>query len=174
MGTEASTDASASTDGNTGGQTSTATDEFKPITSQADLDALISSRLDRERGKYADYKDLKAKASRLDEIEAANKSELEKANDRVAAAETEVAALPAKQAETLRTALVSLGVVAKEDEVLLTASTPDDLLAQVQRLSERSSTAKKQGNRVPKEGNPSQSGTDEMREFTRNLFGKGD
>lgn len=174
MGTEASTDAPASTDGSTGGQTSTATDEFKPITSQADLDALISSRLDRERGKYADYKDLKAKASRLDEIEAANKTELEKANDRIAAAEGEVAALPAKQAETLRTALVSLGVVAKEDEVLLTAGTPDDLLAQVQRLSERSSTTKKQGNRVPKEGSTPQSGTDEMREFTRQLFRKGD
>lgn len=39
--------------------------EFKPITSQDDLNKIISERIKRERGKFADYEDLKAKASRL-------------------------------------------------------------------------------------------------------------
>ena len=46
---------------------------------QSQLDAIVADRLKREREKYPDYDDLKAKAARLDELEAANKSELEKA-----------------------------------------------------------------------------------------------
>ena len=172
MGTS-ETGAPASQDGNNGGSTSTANDEFKPITSQADLDALIAARLERERGKYADYKDLKAKASRLDEIEAANKSELEKANDRATRAEQEAASLPAKVAEALRTHLVGLGVVAKEDEVLLTAADPDSLLAQVKRLSERASDRKKQSNHVSKEGTNTTAAPSEERALVRELFGPG-
>lgn len=56
-----------------------AADEFKAITSQDELNAAIKDRLDRERAKFKDYGDLKAKAAKLDEIEAANASELEKA-----------------------------------------------------------------------------------------------
>ena len=58
---------------------------FEPITSQDQLDKLITSRLAREKSKYADYEDLKTKAAKLDEIEAANKSELQKAQDALAA-----------------------------------------------------------------------------------------
>jgi len=46
---------------------------------QADLDRTLGERLSRERAKFADYDDLKAKASRLAELEDANASELEKA-----------------------------------------------------------------------------------------------
>lgn len=46
---------------------------------QAEMDAIIGDRLKRERAKYADYEDVKAKAAKYDELEAANKSELEKA-----------------------------------------------------------------------------------------------
>lgn len=46
---------------------------------QAEVDAIVGDRLKRERAKHADYSELKAKAARLDEIEAASKSELEKA-----------------------------------------------------------------------------------------------
>ena len=40
---------------------------------------MISDRLDRERKKYADFDQIKQKAQKLDEIEEANASELEKA-----------------------------------------------------------------------------------------------
>lgn len=52
---------------------------FEPITSQADLDRVLGQRLQREREKFADYSDLQEKAKRLDEIEQASASELEKA-----------------------------------------------------------------------------------------------
>lgn len=51
---------------------------------QAELNKLIKERLDRERGKFADYEDLKAKAARFDEAEAEKLSELDKANKMIA------------------------------------------------------------------------------------------
>ena len=48
---------------------------------QADIDAAVKDRIKREKEKYADYDDLKAKATKLDEIEENNKTELEKAKE---------------------------------------------------------------------------------------------
>lgn len=65
--------------------------EFTPITSQDALDKVISARLERERAKFSDYSELKTKAARLDEIEEANQSELEKLQSKLAKAEAKVA-----------------------------------------------------------------------------------
>jgi hypothetical protein len=46
---------------------------------QADIDKAVEARLARERSKFKDYDDIKAKAARLDELEQANASDLEKA-----------------------------------------------------------------------------------------------
>lgn len=62
-------------------------DSYTPPATQADLDRIISDRLHRERAKFSDYDDLKAKASKLDEQEQANKTELQKALERAEAAE---------------------------------------------------------------------------------------
>ena len=117
-------------------------------------------------------KDLKAKASRLDEIEEAQKSETEKAADRIAKAEAEAATVPAKVASALREHLVALHEIDKDDaELFLTANEPELLLKQVTRLVGQSDKRKKQGNRVPREGQTSPTpGNDDVREFARNLF----
>ena len=147
---------------------------FTPITSQDDLNRVIAERVQRERGKYADYNDLKAKAGRLDEIEQANKSEIEKANDRVAKAEAEAAKVPSLVAGQLREHLVKLhGIDGEDAELFLTANDPELLLKQVDRLLARGSQRKKTGNVVPREGsNPTSSGGDDMRSFTNDLFGR--
>lgn len=64
-------------------------DEFKAITSQADLDRIIGERISRERGKYADYDDLKTKAAEYDKAQEASKTELQKERERAEAAEKE-------------------------------------------------------------------------------------
>lgn len=51
---------------------------------QDQLDAAIAERLKRERAKYSDYDDLKAKAGRLDEIEEREKSEVERLTQQLA------------------------------------------------------------------------------------------
>lgn len=49
---------------------------------QEEVDKLVESRLWREREKYKDYEDLKAKADKYDAAEEAQKSELQKATER--------------------------------------------------------------------------------------------
>lgn len=61
---------------------------------QADIDKAIEARLARERAKFKDYDDIKAKAARLDELEQANASDLEKA---VKAAQDETRATVARE-----------------------------------------------------------------------------
>lgn len=51
---------------------------------QAQLDAILTERLARERAKYQDYEDLKAKAAKFDAAEAAGKTELQKATEKAA------------------------------------------------------------------------------------------
>ena len=58
---------------------------FEAITSQEQLDKILSKRLERERAKYSDYEELKQKA-----VEAADsRSEVEKLHDRVKELEQE-------------------------------------------------------------------------------------
>ena len=56
-----------------------ATAEPERVFTQAEMDAIIGDRLKRERAKYADYDEFKAKAAKFDEAEEASKSELQKA-----------------------------------------------------------------------------------------------
>lgn len=70
-------------------------DEGKTFT-QADVDRIIDQRLARDKAKYADYDELKAKAGKLDEQEAAGKSELDKANGRIAQLEKDLTAANAR------------------------------------------------------------------------------
>jgi hypothetical protein len=60
--------------------TSAETQQQDKTFTQAELDRVVSDRLRREREKFSDHDDLKAKASKLAEIEEQNKSEIEKAN----------------------------------------------------------------------------------------------
>lgn len=141
---------------------------FKPITSQDELNRIIDERLRRERAKYADYADLKAKAAKLDELEAANKSEIEKAVE--ARTKAEQAAAQAA-AEALRWRIAAEHGISVEDaELFLTGTDEETLTKQAQRLAERVADRRKNGNVVPREGSTSQPKDDEMREFTRRLF----
>ena len=168
-------DTSESTqDGNTSsGATSAAGDEFKAITTQEGLNQALHERLTRERAKYADYKDVKAKATRFDELEAANLSENEKTANRLSAADAEVAKVPAKVAEALRAHLVTLHEIpAERAELFLTANDPELLLRQVQELvKDAAEGSKKRGNHVPREGSATHSAESDERETTRSLFG---
>ena len=60
---------------------------------QAEMNAIIADRLSRERAKYADYDALKEKADQFDAAQEAGKTELQKANERAAALQTQVDAL---------------------------------------------------------------------------------
>jgi hypothetical protein len=157
--------------GNDSGETPAAESEFKAITSQDDLNRVIDDRLKRERAKYADYKDLKAKAAKADEYEQANQTEAEKAATRIADLETQ---LNNTRAESMRLRIAAEHGITDADDIdlFLTGTDEETLTRQAKRLSDRAADRKKNGNHVPREGNnPSAAG--ENHEFLNSVFGSG-
>lgn len=137
---EAKTENEPNQGGNEPGEkTPDAGGEFTPITSQDELNRIIGERV--RRAKPADYDDLKVKAARLDEIEAANKSELEKANDAKASAELE---RDTARAEALRLRVaVKHGISDEDADLFLTGADEDTLTRQAERLAARNEDAGK-------------------------------
>ena len=125
---------------------------------QADVDRIVKERVQRERAKYADYDDLKAKAAGA-----------QTAEERIGALEKEI---EATRREALRRRVQAAHGISDEDaDLFLTGSDEDTLTAQAKRLADRESERKQQNNVSPREGTHQQSQqTDEMREFTRGLF----
>lgn len=147
-----------------------AADEFKPITSQDDLNKVIADRVARERAKYADYKDVKAKAARLDEIEQANQTEAEKAAARLAELEAE---LNNTRRDSMRLKIATEhGITDADDiELFLTGTDEETLTKQAKRLADRTADRQKNGNRVPAEGTTPKPGqTGDVREFVNDLW----
>ena len=70
---------------------------YTPPATQADLDRIIADRISRERAKYADYDDIKAKAAEHDAAVEAQKSEAQKAIERAEAAEAKVTAFETRE-----------------------------------------------------------------------------
>ena len=62
-------------------ETAPAEEQTRTFT-QDELNAIVGKRLAEEKGKYADYEELKKKAAAFDEAEEAQKSELQKATER--------------------------------------------------------------------------------------------
>ena len=99
---------------------------FEAITSQEQLDKILSKRLERERAKYSDYEELKQKAAEA----ADSRSEVEKLHDRVKELEQErhQSAVEAARAK----AASEYGVPAD----LLVGDDTDAIEAHAKRLSE--------------------------------------
>ena len=97
---------------------------------QDEVNAIVGKRLAEEKGKFADYEDLKAKAAKYDEAEEASKSELQKATERANTLEAELNGL--KKAEEVRQMREK---VAKETGIpsnLLNGSTEEECKAQAE------------------------------------------
>lgn len=60
----------------------TSEETVKNTFTQEEVNKMIADRIAREREKYADYDDLKAKAGKYDEVQEASKTELQKAQER--------------------------------------------------------------------------------------------
>lgn len=111
----------------------------EPTFNQADVDRIVKERLERERAKYADYDELKAKAEGAKTVEQ-KLADLERKH-----AEAEARALRSDIA-------TKHGISAEDRDLFLTGSDEATLTAQAKRLAERLADRKKQGNVAPKEG----------------------
>lgn len=90
---------------------------------QEDVNKIVGDRIAREREKFADYDAIKAKAEKFDEIEEANKSELEKAQERANKLQTELDSM--KAAEQVRAIRDEVSKATGVPPNLLTAETKD-------------------------------------------------
>lgn len=155
-----------STDGEpTGGEDGKSGQSF----TQADVDKIVRERVQRERAKYADYDDLKAKAGQAKTLE-----------DRIADLETK-----GNQSDqrALRAEIAAeFGISTKrgvkgepsDADLFLTGTDEDTLRSQAKRLTEREADRKKQGGVAPREGTNQPPQPNELRGFTRQLFGRND
>ena len=130
-------------------------EQFEPIVSQEALDKIIQARIARERAKFADYDELKAKAEKLAEFEESQKTEAQKAQERLEAAEKRAAELELKAARAEVAA--AKGVPAE----LLTGSTQEELEASADALIQFRGEPQPQRLHIPNEGDtpPASAGT---------------
>lgn len=111
-----------------------ATETTEKMFTQADVDAIVGDRLKRDRAKYADYDDLKAKAEKFDQMEEANKTELQKAIERGDALQVELDKL--KGANAVRDLRIKVAEETGVPAHLLTGKTEEECREQAQAIVE--------------------------------------
>ena len=133
---------------------------FKAPASQEELDRIIQKRLERERSRYADYEDVKARAERAAELE----SVADELRKRVEAFESREA-----RSVLVRKVADDNGV---DPELLaeMRGDSEEELTAQAKRLAER---LKPVAPVIPGQAkSPENAPRDESHEFMKRLLGK--
>ena len=113
--------------------TNVTTPEEKTFT-QEELNAIVADRLSREKAKYEGFDELKAKAEKYDELEEANKSELQKASERVASLEAELESV--RKNEEIRAIRDKVATETGVPANLLTADTEEACTEQANAIKE--------------------------------------
>ena len=101
---------------------------------QSEMNAILADRLARERGKYADYDALKAKAEQFDAAQEAGKTELQKANERAQKLQGQLDSLTKEAA--LREMRAKVASKTNVPEALLNADTEEGCTAQAKAILE--------------------------------------
>ena len=107
---------------------------WTPPATQEEFNRIISERLGRERSKYADYADLKNKATQYDQLTASQQTELQREQ---AARQTAEQNAQQNANELARARAALKYKLADEDLDLLGTGTPEEIDARAKRLSER-------------------------------------
>lgn len=101
---------------------------------QAELDNIVKERLQRERSKYEGFEDLKKKAAKFDEMEEANKSELQKMSEKALSLENELNSM--KKAAEIQTIREKVAAETGVPASLLTGDTQEDCKAQAEAIKD--------------------------------------
>ena len=134
-------------------------EDFTPITSQADLDKIVGARLAREKQKYADYETLREKASKADK----DAAELAKAREKIADYEAK-----AQHDTWVREAALEYEV----PENLLRGDTLEDLKAHAASLQAALNKAAPKVPVLPDQGKAPDSSLSELQKAARQLFNR--
>lgn len=108
---------------------------WTPPASQEEFNRIIGERVTRERSKFADYSDLKNKASQFDQLTASQQTELQREQAARQAAEQTA---QQNAADLARTKAALKYKLSEEDlDLLPTTGTAEEIDARAKRLSER-------------------------------------
>lgn len=110
--------------------TATQNEPTEKTFTQADVDRIVTNRL----SKYSDYEELKAKAAKFDEVEEANKSELQKAIDKANGLQAELDGL--KKAAEIRQVRDEVSKETGVPASLLTGETKEECATQAAAIAE--------------------------------------
>ena len=102
-------------------------EENKTFT-QDEVNAIVTKRLAQEKAKYEGFDEMKAKAEEYDKLEEANKSELQKASERIASLEAELNSK--RKAEEVRALRDKVSQETGIPANLLTGETEEECLEQ--------------------------------------------
>ena len=118
-------------------KTEATAEEFKPITSQDELNRLIGERIGKVKAQFADYDALKTKAAKFDEVEKATKSEIEQAQERIKEL--------GSRASTAERVALQQRIAAEEGVIpeVLHGTTEEEMRASAQRIKEWRDAGKK-------------------------------
>jgi hypothetical protein len=118
--------------GNNSGTTPPAGNEgFKPPATQEELNRIIAERVKRAEAKYAGFGDLKKKAEQFDAIAEAQKTELQRSQERAEAAEKRAAEV---ERELVRSQVAVTKKLPAELAARLRGDTPEELAADADAL----------------------------------------
>ena len=118
---------------------------FTAPTTQEEFNAMVADRIKRERAKYADYSDLKSKASKFDELAEAQKTETQRAIERAEAAER---ALADKSMEALRLSVIAKHGIPEEYQEFVTGADEAELNAKAEKVKSLIPAPTEQANTV--------------------------
>lgn len=110
----------------------TTTNEPGKTFTQEELNAVVGDRVKREREKYADYATLKEKAAKLDKLEEASKSEIQKITEEAERLRVELETI--KKAEKVRAIREEVAKNTGVPENLLTGETAEECTAQAEAI----------------------------------------
>lgn len=148
---------------------------FEPIETQEAFDAAIKDRIERAkstvRSEYTDYEELKSKAAKYDEAEAANKTELEKAQEEVERLRADV-----KKRDEAAKLTAAKAKVSKETGVpaeLISGTTEEEMAASAKAIAEYakkpSAPSLSEAGKKPEESNGEKDG---YRQIAQMIFGE--
>lgn len=146
-------------------------DSFKEVTdplhTQSDVDQIVTTRLDRERGKFADYEDLKAKAGSVDTIKADFEAKLKDATGKV---DNLTKDLNGAKLETEKVKIVNEFKLPDDVQEFVTGDSADEMRKRAEKLAKSIGGGKVNLDKKPKpnkDGKPS-----DNKELAGKLFGK--
>ena len=143
-------------------------DDYKEVDAflQPEVDEIVTKRLDRERGKFADYDQLKEKAGKVDTIESEWKTKLEAETGKVTDLEKQVGAA---KLETEKVKIVHEFKLPEDLAEFVTGDTADVMRTKAEKLAKGVKPGSVDLDKKPKPSD--EKGTD-SKQVAGKLFGR--